>query len=287
MSGRSRSSSPPLERAKFWIDPHLDGLELLTATYVTHAFSRHVHEEFAIGVIEDGTECFYHRGANHVAPAGSIIVVNPGEVHTGHAARETGWTYRMLYPGGGVLRRAAAEISGRTAGTPFFKEAVLQDRGLFTLLRRAHVSMEHSPSRLERESHMLLALTQLISRHAEKRPSEQYTGREPRAVRRAKHHLEDYYAENISLEHLSRIAGLSRFHLVRTFREETGLPPHAYLLGVRLRKAKSLLLEGVPVARTALDTGFFDQSHLTRHFKRLVGVPPGQYARGAGLRIQQ
>ena len=106
-------------------------------------------------------------------------------------------------------------------------------------------------------------------------------------MRLTREYLEEHYAENVSLEHLSQVAGLSRFHLLRAFREEIGLPPHAYLLGVRLRKAKSLLLEGLPVVRIAQDTGFFDQSHLTRHFKRLVGVPPGQYARGAGCRPEQ
>ena len=140
--------------------------------------------------------------------------------------------------------------------------------------------MEHSPSDLERESRLLWAMTQLVSRHAERRPLGRHRDREPRAVRRAREYLEGRYAENVSLECLSRVAGLSRFHLLRAFRDETGLPPHAYLLGVRLREAKSLLLDGVPVARAAQDAGFFDQSHFTRHFKRLVGVPPGQYAPG-------
>lgn len=263
------------------MDRQLGNLELLNATYVTHSFPRHVHEGFAIGVIEEGVERFYHRGAERVAPAGSIVVVEPGEIHTGHAGRETGWTYRMLYPGVEVLQKASAQTSGKTAGAPFFRESVIRDRQLFDLLRQTHISMEHSPSILERESRLLWALNRLISRHAEKRPLESYPGREPRAVLQAREYLEENYSKNISLEELSRMVGFSRFYFLRAFREETGLPPHAYLLGLRLRKAKTLLLEGLPVASVARDTGFFDQSHLTRHFKNLVGIPPGQYARGA------
>ena len=122
MSGENNRGGPPVEKAKFWLDRQLGNLELLSATYVTHSFSRHVHEEFAIGVIEEGVERFYHRGANHVAPAGSVIVVNPGETHTGHAAKKTGWKYRMLYPNAEILQNAAAEVSDKAAGIPFFRE---------------------------------------------------------------------------------------------------------------------------------------------------------------------
>lgn len=287
MSGENSRGGPPVEKAKFWLDRKLGNLELLSATYVTHSFSRHVHEEFAIGVIENGVERFYHRGAHHVAPAGSVIVVNPGETHTGHAAQKTGWTYRMLYPNAEILQNAAAELSDKAAGIPFFRDPVIRDRRLFALLQQAHVSMEHSPSNLERGSRLLWTLAQLISRHAEKSPPEHYSSGEPRAVQRAREYLEENYTEDVSLEDLARVAGFSRFHLLRAFREETGLPPHAYLIGVRLKKAKALLLEGLPGARVAQDTGFFDQSHLNRHFKRLVGVPPGQYAQGVGREPEQ
>ena len=46
------------EETKFWRDPVLDNLEMLRATYVTHTFSRHTHEGYAIGVVESGFEEF-------------------------------------------------------------------------------------------------------------------------------------------------------------------------------------------------------------------------------------
>lgn len=80
------------ERAKFWCDRSLDNLELLRATYIEHIFSRHIHEGYAIGVIEAGIEGFRYQGANHVAPPSSIVIVHPGEVHTGHAV--TKWLFK-------------------------------------------------------------------------------------------------------------------------------------------------------------------------------------------------
>ena len=73
------------------------------------------------------------------------------------------------------------------------------------------------------------------------------------------------------------IAGLSSFHLCRVFKAGVGLAPHAYVSQLRVRRAKQLMAEGVPIAQAAVDAGFFDQAHLSRHFKRIIGLTPGRY----------
>jgi AraC-like DNA-binding protein len=82
-----------------------------------------------------------------------------------------------------------------------------------------------------------------------------------------------------TLEELALVTGVGPFALMRAFRAETGLPPHAYLNQLRVRQARELLDRGVPPAEAAAEAGFADQAHLTRHFKRAVGVPPGAYQR--------
>jgi AraC-like DNA-binding protein len=89
-----------------------------------------------------------------------------------------------------------------------------------------------------------------------------------------------------SLAELSAVARLSPFHLLRLFRAGVGLPPHQYLMSLRVERSKELLGRGAPIAEVAARTGFADQSHLTRCFKRLAGVTPGRFDRavppGAG-----
>jgi AraC-like DNA-binding protein len=74
---------------------------------------------------------------------------------------------------------------------------------------------------------------------------------------------------------------LSRAEFVRQFHAAYGLPPHAYLINLRLRKARRLLTRGLSLAQAAQESGFFDQSHLSRRFVRAYGVSPGTYARAA------
>ncbi len=90
-------SVPLPETAKYWQSPCLKGLGLLRATYINHSFSRHIHDGYAIGVIEQGALAFSYRGENIVVPSGHINLVIPGEAHDGHAASEAGWAYRMFY----------------------------------------------------------------------------------------------------------------------------------------------------------------------------------------------
>ncbi|NIT60155.1 MAG: helix-turn-helix domain-containing protein, partial [Aliifodinibius sp.] len=103
------------------------------------------------------------------------------------------------------------------------------------------------------------------------------TGKEHGAVKRTKEYILGNYSKNISLEELSNVAFMSPFHLIRVFRKETGLPPHEFLLNVRIEKAKSMLTKGNSLAQISYDSGFADQSHFSRYFKQIVGIPPGQY----------
>ena len=264
--------------SKVWRIPRFSDLELLRGTQLTHSFPRHTHERYAIGVIEQGALGFYYRGENVVAAPGNINLCIPGEVHTGQPATDGGWTYRMFYFDAAVLQNAASAFAGRPRDVPFFKTGVIDDRVLAGQLRTLHRQFEEANSSLlAQETTLMELLAQLIIRHSDDPPQMRRSGQEPTAVSQIKQYIENHYAQDISLETLARLAHLSRYHLVRVFREATGIPPHAYLRQVRIKQAKARLAAGQAIADVALATGFTDQSHLTRWFKKLWGFTPGQY----------
>jgi AraC-like DNA-binding protein len=265
------------EQVKFWRDTAL-GVELLRASYVTHAFSRHTHEGYAIGVIDAGVEEFNYQGATHRAAANQIVIVHPGEVHTGHAGTPAGWAYRMFYPSVELLQSIVDLSEVQTI--PYFPNPVIQDPELLEQLRRLHMALEAVDSRLERESRFVWAFAQLVMRFAEHRPCIRPLGRESQAVQQMLQYLNAHVAEAIALTDLAHLTQLTPLRLLRLFQREVGLPPHAYLVQRRVERAKQLLATGMPIAAAAFESGFTDQSHLNRHFKRFVGVTPGQYAAG-------
>ncbi|MBD2103528.1 AraC family transcriptional regulator [Leptolyngbya sp. FACHB-261] len=264
------------DEATFWQDPELDGVEILHAHYVTQSFSRHTHNAFVISLIEQGEGAFWYRGSLRHSSAGSLGLLNPDEPHTGHVLGNIGWTYRALYVDPGLLLRVAQDIAERPWNGCWFPEPVVQDRRVAQSIRTLHRLLIEPSSTLERESALLVALSQLLLRHAERPPSLQRRGPEHRAVTQVREYIDVCYAENLSLQKLAALAQLNPFHLAQVFRKTVGLPPHAYLNQVRVARARTLIVAGEPIAQAAQATGFVDQSHLTRRFKQVLGFTPGQ-----------
>ncbi|MEJ8545048.1 helix-turn-helix domain-containing protein [Brevibacillus borstelensis] len=89
-------------------------------------------------------------------------------------------------------------------------------------------------------------------------------------------HLE----QDLSLEDLAAVANASISHLVRQWKQQTGLPPHQYLLRLRVERAKMLIHCGsMSLKEIAHRLGFADQAHFTKKFKRMTGETPMQYSK--------
>ena len=87
--------------------------------------------------------------------------------------------------------------------------------------------------------------------------------------------IEEHLADDLSLERIADVAGISATHLKVVFRGSMGLPVHRYVIHRRVERAKTLLTEtDSSVAEIALAAGFSHQSHMARHMRRILGVAP-------------
>jgi AraC family transcriptional regulator len=97
---------------------------------------------------------------------------------------------------------------------------------------------------------------------------------------RAMDFMRAHLSGNISLEQLASVCDLSVSYFARGFKNGTGVPPHRWLVEMRLEKARDLLLNTkTPLAEIAAACGFADQCHLTRTFRRATGDTPGAWRR--------
>lgn len=266
------------ESVNYYNRPDIYGLEFIEATFVTHRFARHVHDYYALGVIETGVQTFRARGSKHITPTGGVFLLNPGEPHDGEAAITSGFTYRTLYPSTDLLQKLAGEITGKPQNVPFFAPLIVRDDTLTQALLRLHSCLKAPGSTLEGEVRLLETFALLMTRYADTRVQAQPLGQERQAVRLIRDYLQTYYDRNPSLAELARLVSFSPYYLARVFQAEVGLPPHAYLESVRIRNAQQLLTQGHSLAQVAQAVGFADQSHFHNRFKRLMGLTPRQYA---------
>lgn len=269
----------PEQKIRVWRPPGIGRVEWHRGWRVDRTVPKHWHEEFHVVLIEDGDGELFYQGAWLPTPAGSLFLLPAGEVHANRAKGTGGCSYRTLNIDPELLREAATQATGRSAGHPAFRPQVFYQPKLASWLGRAHQGLEDSATLLERESLLLAALVVLVKRFAERIPGSAPERRERYAVRRVRDYLAAHYVENVSLGQIARLAELSPYHLNRVFAAELGMPPHAFQSQQRVVRARAMLRQGRTLADVAAETGFADQSHLTRTFKRVVGVTPGAYQR--------
>lgn len=108
----------------------------------------------------------------------------------------------------------------------------------------------------------------------------------PHTVKRVRDHVRSHLNTRITLADLAEVAGYSRFHFVRAFKESTGMPPYAYVIRERIAVAQDIIRSGnIPIADIAKLCGFATHAHFSTQFRSIVGTTPAEYRRrfwGAG-----
>ncbi|HWQ10797.1 MAG TPA: AraC family transcriptional regulator [Holophaga sp.] len=244
----------------------------LMAHFEAFSFTKHEHDHFVVGLVGAGLQAFELGTKAYVTPPGHLILINPGEPHTGRAASGEGFSYLALYPERDDLVQFQEGADLRASGRLAFRETLVRDEGVHGRLWTACRRVDLDP--LARETGFVLAVRELLRRHATCQAGP--TG--PRAARRelriARDFLHAHLASRITLGDLARASCLSPYHLARMFTSTFGLPPHKYLEGLRVERARASIAAGMPLAEAALASGFSSQSHLNRSFKRILGVTP-------------
>lgn len=100
----------------------------------------------------------------------------------------------------------------------------------------------------------------------------------PYVVRRVRAYIRDHIDQPITLEQLAAVAGYSRYHFVRAFKDATGMPPYAYVVQERIGTARELLRhKSTAIADVARRTGFTTHAHFSTRFRQVVGLSPAEY----------
>ncbi|WP_340380186.1 AraC family transcriptional regulator [Streptomyces sp. SS7] len=247
-------------------------LDLLTARFDKHVYAPHAHEEFTVGVSVGGSEVIDYRGGRIRTGPGSIVVLAPGEMHTGGPGDSGGgYAYRALYAGPSLL------TEGVLGGVPHFREPLIDDPELAAAFRAAHTTLSACPDPLEAESRLPWLLATLSRRHSTAGPAPDTVPGAHRIALAVRDRLADELLAPPSLADLAEGLDLSRYQLLRAFRTTMGVPPYAWLAQHRVHRARALLDAGLRPAEVAPLVGFADQAHLTRWFRRVLGVTPAAY----------
>jgi AraC-like DNA-binding protein len=233
-------------------------------------------EHFLVVVVYEGAFDGWYRGTVRSHVAGELKLKEPGEVHRGLRVHVP-FTIQGAAFSHEIVSAAAAALGLR--GTVHFKSASFgrDERATRAAFAMHAALVRRGAPELERATRVAETLGALLC--GDSGSGTAHTGvRATRAVRLARGFLHDALADKVTLDDLAAHAGLDKFHLVRAFRAEVGLPPYEYLTHARVSRARELLQRGTRVAEAAQAVGFCDESQLHRHFRRIIGITPGRFS---------
>ncbi|MEX6667460.1 AraC family ligand binding domain-containing protein [Pseudomonas sp. W2-17] len=266
-----------------WIELKQDatsGIETVRAHFEGHAYDPHWHDSYLVGITEQGLQQFNCRRQQHNSTPGKVFLLEPGDIHDGTAPEASGFTYRTLYLDPRWLDR---ELRAQFEEAPdnaqlSFAATLAEDPRLAIATANAFEAMHHDELRIVRQTALDHLLANLTS-HLRWRTLIDPDPRLSLVAQRARDYLHSHLHQDIGLDDLAQVTGVDRFRLSRAFKAAFGLAPHAYLIQLRLTRARHLLARGEAPVSVAAALGFADQSHLGRWFQRAYRMTPADYRR--------
>jgi len=252
--------------------PPIDGItEVLHARFTDHAYPMHLHDTWALLVIEEGAVRYHLDRAEHEAFGRSVTLLPPNVPHDGAPASPEGFRKRVLYLDPG-------QLDDRLIG-PAVARPRLVDPALRTRIDLLHALLAVPGEEPAAETQLAFVAERLRGHLTGRRGPGRIAVVDPRVAHRLRDLLDTRVVEGVSLREASQTLHASVTYLVRAFSREFGLGPHQYLISRRVDLARRLLAEGAPAGEVAAAAGFYDQSHLNRHFRKMLGVTPASFVR--------
>lgn len=277
-------ASPPAQgRISYNVPTDVPGIQMVVRMDDNPNTSCYLNESFTLKVLLKTGSALHYRGRTHECASGRVGLLDPGEMlRTSHLSRERiPDTIHGVMVQPEFMAKMAAEFNVPSQSLWFRRPVVthpeLFDR-LATLLHALQTPTMHTV--LERQSLLATTLETALRTTMEVRCKESRSRHSRTSIRRARELIHERFSTAITVDELVAETGISRCHLLRTFTNEVGVPPHRYQIHLRIARARELLAKGFSLAFVATQLGFYDQGHFTNQFRRIVGVTPGRFGRG-------
>jgi AraC family transcriptional regulator len=222
-----------------------------------------------------------HSTTIHDAETGAITLATAGSAYSWTTEGPIGFAHLYLHPH--CIDHVITEEFDRDSRSVELVDCVARRVPLLSALMIGMLEQLESPtfgSRLVLDTLLHSLIVHLVSECStlSEEGSSAPHSIAPRRLQRVLDFIDSNFGADIELDDLASVAGSSRFHFSRAFREATGFPPYRYLIQRRIDEAKCLLLEdSLTIAEIAEHCGFHSQAQLSAMFRRVFGTSPAQF----------
>ncbi|WP_129127009.1 helix-turn-helix domain-containing protein [Geomonas oryzae] len=265
----------------FWNDASVPIVEVRYTSRSAESYKAHCHREFCVGAVTEGKAVMTVRNSTCVLSPGLLAVIPPETVHSCNPSEGSARSYLMAFFDATWCRSIQEALFGRQEHFIPPADFLVDSRTLYDSFLELTEILAGDALPLEKTESAAQFASELFAGTCDLKLPAQVKVRDG-IVREVKEYLEQRADLNITLQELAVVFRCNPYHLLRTFKQAVGLPPHAFMLNARIERAKRLLLEGMAPAGVAAETGFADQSHFHKTFRRIVAATPRQYRLRSG-----
>ncbi len=264
---------------EFWQDRRMPYVETRKSCRSRTCYKSHSHPTFSIGAVDEGNSIFQSSfGTVQEISAGTLVIVPAHIEHSCNPKPNEAWSYQMLHLDIMWLSQLYSEFQqqGFDLHLPQHKPLIIRDENFYKAFTEMNdVLFDEQKLILEKEQSLLDCLMGLLLPHfiLEEIQKPQYLYKDFLDLV----DVINSSASFISLEELAQQVGLSRYAIIRLFKANVGLTPHAFQINLKINQARELLKQGISLVELAVNLGFSDQSHFHKAFKAHTGVTPRQF----------
>ncbi|MDY7562874.1 AraC family transcriptional regulator [Pseudomonas sp. 10B1] len=261
----------------FWRDAELPFIEArrIEDGRQVH-YGRHSHEFFSMGAVTSGQSTYLHERSRQTISAGTVVLMNPGEVHACNPIEDQPWSYVMLYVDADWLAGIQhSHDDGVGMGFQPIAATHTQSPELFAGLIDFYAQLI-DPTVDALPKHEAAVAFFMLMQRALGNSTLELKKINPRVVRAAEY-INEHFKGAVRLEAMCKAANLSEAYLIRAFEQQYHMTPHAYLINRRIQHAQTQLRYGASIIDIAHEAGFADQAHFQRVFKKHLAATPRQY----------
>lgn len=261
---------------EFWRDPALPHAESRRACHSRSCYKPHSHPTFSIGSVDRGSSLFTGAGDSPVTlRSGTLVFVPASRVHACNPAPDTAWSYQMLHLDAAWLHGVRAEYDMDSVDLEPIR--IVTEATMHARFSRLNALLFSRADPCDKESALIEFIGTCDEAQGMRIDLPTMSTRLNARIAPVLGLLRHQPATDTSLADLARIAGMSRYQLIRAFRAVTGLTPHAWKLNQRINLARERIRTGDDLAGVAHGLGFADQAHFQRVFKAYAGITPGRF----------
>lgn len=241
-----------------------------------HASSRENLVSYLCFVVVEGSGEFYYNRKKYELSAGDIVFIDCHKPYFHRTEKEL-WTLQWCHFYGPELPAVYHKYQERGGQPVFHPESAAEITEVMTGLYAIADSGDYvRDMRINQELSRLLTLLMSYSWH----PENKVISKKRMELSRVREYLDEHFREKIVLEELARNFYVDKYYLTKIFKEAYGVTITAYILSMRITRAKSLLrFTDMTIEEVGAAAGMSDANYFARSFKKTEGMTPREYRR--------